>query len=98
MNDDPLEIEIKKQSSFDDSLAEAVPIAENRKEGERVIRFAVTIPGMGKPAGTSAPLMLPVFALPLRKSAFNPPLVAYYCQHKNTVILMSVRVTEITEE
>ena len=96
MNNDP--IQIKKQDSFDLTLREAVPIAEYREEVERAIRFAVTVPGMGKHIGNAAPLMIPLYALPLRKSAFNPPLVVYYCQYARTVILMSVRVTAVTEE
>ncbi len=96
MNDEP--VEIKKQAHFDATLAGAVPEAEYREEVESAIRFAVRIPGMGKYVGIAAPLVIPLYALPLRKSAFNPPLIVYYCRHKNTVILMSVKVTEATQE
>ena len=96
MNDEP--IEIKKQTSFDATLADIIPEPERREEVERAIRFAARIPGMGKDVGLAHPLAIPLYALPLRKSAFNSPLVVYYCRHKNTVILMSVKITEATQE
>ena len=90
--------EIKKQAHFDQMLADIIPLVEHREEVERAIRFAVRIPGMGKRMGIAAPLAIPLYGLPLRKSAFNPPLIVYYCQFGNAVLLMSVRVTEDTQE
>jgi hypothetical protein len=89
---------IKKQAHFDETLAEVVPQPEWREEVEKAIRFAAQIPGMGKYVGDAAPVAIPIFGIPIRRSAFNPPLIAYYCKNKNTIILMDVRLAPDTEE
>jgi len=95
-DDEPLEI--KKQAHFDQMLAEIIPLEEHREEVERAIRFGIRIPGMGKRAGIAAPLAVPLYGLPILRSAFSPPLIVYYCQLQSFILLMSVRVTEDIQE
>jgi hypothetical protein len=92
------EIEVHQSEYFDEKLKTIVPQQECRDTVLRTIRFSVRIPGFARYAGIAAPVAIPVYALPIRKSAFNPPLIVSFMYAERGIVLMNVNVTDIPQD